>query len=320
MLASTAIPIYFKNTAEAAGVSMADSTADWSFAASLCTLIVAFLCPARYQELSQVVFHRVPAVGTAFDTDVAFPCSPWFAKLSKRMQTHKLIEVYIIGCVFITLFALQSDQAWEFWFLVVRAAVFRARSRGAVHGATVGQTRPARDETSAVGRVKRTDGFTWKSGAGRFHCKTQQRPGHGAKPHGRAFVLSDRAVSAQGYPIRPATTGAASVPQPARACAAVLPSVHGHCADEARIAPPVIVRGKMHGCCGCFESVRVSCGMAWQSSCTYDLPELPVYTKQRKENAAVQPFAYKKRYENGAQSRPDRIIQAMEMERLMRLY
>ena len=56
---------------------------------------------------------------------VAFPCSLWFAKISKRTQTHKLIEVCIVGYIFITLFALQLDKAWEFWFLAVCVAVFQ---------------------------------------------------------------------------------------------------------------------------------------------------------------------------------------------------
>lgn len=45
MLVSTIIPIYFKNTAAAAGISDADSTAWWSYAISLSTIIVAVLGP-----------------------------------------------------------------------------------------------------------------------------------------------------------------------------------------------------------------------------------------------------------------------------------
>lgn len=45
MLVSTIIPIYFKNTASAAGISDADSTAWWSYAISVSTIIVAVLGP-----------------------------------------------------------------------------------------------------------------------------------------------------------------------------------------------------------------------------------------------------------------------------------
>lgn len=45
MLVSTIIPIYFKNTASAAGISDADSTAWWSYAVSISTIIVAILGP-----------------------------------------------------------------------------------------------------------------------------------------------------------------------------------------------------------------------------------------------------------------------------------
>lgn len=45
MLVSTIIPIYFKNIASSAGVSMADSTAYFGYATSISTLIVAILGP-----------------------------------------------------------------------------------------------------------------------------------------------------------------------------------------------------------------------------------------------------------------------------------
>ena len=56
---------------------------------------------------------------------VAFPCSILFAKISKKFQTTKLIQIGILGYLFISLFALQLDQAWEFWFLAVCVAVFQ---------------------------------------------------------------------------------------------------------------------------------------------------------------------------------------------------
>ncbi|MEW8995182.1 MFS transporter [Clostridium sp.] len=45
MLVSTIIPIYFKNVANASGISPADSTAYWGYAVSLSTIIVAILGP-----------------------------------------------------------------------------------------------------------------------------------------------------------------------------------------------------------------------------------------------------------------------------------
>ncbi len=45
MLASTIIPIYFKNVAKTAGISAANSTAYWGYAVSMSTIIVAILAP-----------------------------------------------------------------------------------------------------------------------------------------------------------------------------------------------------------------------------------------------------------------------------------
>lgn len=45
MLASTIIPIYYKNIAAVSGISAADSTAYFSYATSLVTIIVAVLGP-----------------------------------------------------------------------------------------------------------------------------------------------------------------------------------------------------------------------------------------------------------------------------------
>lgn len=56
---------------------------------------------------------------------VAFPCAIMFGKLSKKYKTTDLITVCIIGYFLITLFALQLDKAWEFWFLAVCVAVFQ---------------------------------------------------------------------------------------------------------------------------------------------------------------------------------------------------
>ncbi|MDF2987295.1 MAG: hypothetical protein K0R50_2805 [Eubacterium sp.] len=56
---------------------------------------------------------------------VAFPFAILFGRLSKRISTIKLISVCIIGYLGISLFALQLDRAWEFWFLAVCVAVFQ---------------------------------------------------------------------------------------------------------------------------------------------------------------------------------------------------
>jgi UMF1 family MFS transporter len=56
---------------------------------------------------------------------VAFPFAIIFGKLSKRYKTTDLISTCIIGYFLITLFALQLDKTWEFWFLAVCVAVFQ---------------------------------------------------------------------------------------------------------------------------------------------------------------------------------------------------
>ena len=45
MLVTTIIPIYFKNVANTAGISAANSTAYWGYAVSISTIIVAILGP-----------------------------------------------------------------------------------------------------------------------------------------------------------------------------------------------------------------------------------------------------------------------------------
>ncbi|WP_313344752.1 MFS transporter [Sedimentibacter sp.] len=56
---------------------------------------------------------------------VAFPFAIIFGKLSKKYSTTSLISFSIAGYFFITLFALQLDKAWEFWFLAVCVAMFQ---------------------------------------------------------------------------------------------------------------------------------------------------------------------------------------------------
>ncbi len=56
---------------------------------------------------------------------VAFPCSILFGKLTKKVESGKLISVSILGYLGIVIFALQLDKTWEFWFLAVCVAVFQ---------------------------------------------------------------------------------------------------------------------------------------------------------------------------------------------------
>lgn len=56
---------------------------------------------------------------------VAFPCSILFGRLSKKFKAEHLIRVSILGYLFIAIFALGLNQAWEFWFLAVCVAVFQ---------------------------------------------------------------------------------------------------------------------------------------------------------------------------------------------------
>lgn len=56
---------------------------------------------------------------------VAFPCVILFGKLTKRVDTTRLISICIAGYFFIACFAIQLDKAWEFWFLAVCVAVFQ---------------------------------------------------------------------------------------------------------------------------------------------------------------------------------------------------
>lgn len=56
---------------------------------------------------------------------IAFPCAILFARLTKKIKTEKLISLSILGYLAIALFAVQLDQAWEFWLLAVGVAVFQ---------------------------------------------------------------------------------------------------------------------------------------------------------------------------------------------------
>ena len=56
---------------------------------------------------------------------VAFPCSILFGKLSRRFEARKLILVCVVAYFGVTVFALQLDTAFEFWFLASFVGVFQ---------------------------------------------------------------------------------------------------------------------------------------------------------------------------------------------------
>lgn len=56
---------------------------------------------------------------------IAFPFAIIFGKLSEKIKARKLINISIIGYIFIVCFALQLDKAWEFWLLAVCVAMFQ---------------------------------------------------------------------------------------------------------------------------------------------------------------------------------------------------
>ncbi|BCN30574.1 MFS transporter [Anaeromicropila herbilytica] len=56
---------------------------------------------------------------------VAFPFAILFGKLATKFKNTDLIRVCIIGYLFIAIFALQLDKAWEFWLMAVCVAIFQ---------------------------------------------------------------------------------------------------------------------------------------------------------------------------------------------------
>lgn len=56
---------------------------------------------------------------------VAFPSALLIAKLSKTMETAKLIKICILAYTGIALFAVQLDKQWEFWVLAVCVGLFQ---------------------------------------------------------------------------------------------------------------------------------------------------------------------------------------------------
>lgn len=85
LMVSTIIPIYFKNIAESAGVSMADSTAYFSYAISLTTIVTALLGPilgtlADTKGFKKPLFALSLILGVAGCAGLALPVS-WTAFL-----------------------------------------------------------------------------------------------------------------------------------------------------------------------------------------------------------------------------------------------
>lgn len=56
---------------------------------------------------------------------IAFPCALIFGKLSKRFAPERLISLCIIAYIGISIFAIQLNQQWEFWFLAVCVGMFQ---------------------------------------------------------------------------------------------------------------------------------------------------------------------------------------------------
>lgn len=56
---------------------------------------------------------------------VAFPCAIIFGRLARKFKTKDLISVCIGAYFFVALFALQLDNAFEFWFLATFVGVFQ---------------------------------------------------------------------------------------------------------------------------------------------------------------------------------------------------
>lgn len=56
---------------------------------------------------------------------VAFPFALIFGKLTGKYKNSKLIRICIIAYAAIALFAIQLDQAWEFWLLAVCVGMFQ---------------------------------------------------------------------------------------------------------------------------------------------------------------------------------------------------
>lgn len=56
---------------------------------------------------------------------VAFPFAILFGRLAARFPNDKLIKICIVAYALIALYAIQLDQAWEFWLLAVCVGMFQ---------------------------------------------------------------------------------------------------------------------------------------------------------------------------------------------------
>ncbi len=56
---------------------------------------------------------------------VAFPCAIVFGRLAQRYPSRNLITVCIVAYLGISIFSLQLDTQWEFWFLAVCVGMFQ---------------------------------------------------------------------------------------------------------------------------------------------------------------------------------------------------
>ncbi|MEG2002868.1 MAG: MFS transporter [Clostridia bacterium] len=56
---------------------------------------------------------------------VAFPCAIIFGRIAAKVNNDKLIKICIVAYACIAIYALQLDQAWEFWVLAVCVGMFQ---------------------------------------------------------------------------------------------------------------------------------------------------------------------------------------------------
>lgn len=56
---------------------------------------------------------------------VAFPSAIIYGHLARRLSNHFMITVGIVAYTLITVFAVQLDREWEFWFLAVMVGLFQ---------------------------------------------------------------------------------------------------------------------------------------------------------------------------------------------------
>lgn len=101
MMVATIIPIYFKNVTSAAGISAADSTAYWSYAASFCTVLVMILGPllstvADHSAQKKRIFMLFFGIGALGCAALSLPLG-WIAFLGLYIMTR---TGYVCGNLF----------------------------------------------------------------------------------------------------------------------------------------------------------------------------------------------------------------------------